>query len=68
MPDAPFLDLDTEASVVSVQAVPGAVFLRLKRDHSDGSARRMFVELTVPEAVVLRQELDYVIGIARATG
>ncbi|HEY5300753.1 MAG TPA: hypothetical protein VIJ55_08765 [Acetobacteraceae bacterium] len=67
MPDAPFLDLNTEASVISVQAVPGAVFLRLKRDHSDGSARRMFVELTIAEALVLRQELDYVIGIARAT-
>lgn len=68
MPDAPSLDLDTEASVISVQAVPGAVFLRLKRDQSNGSARRMFVELTIPEALVLRQELDYVIGIARATG
>lgn len=65
MADAvPLLDLDTEASMISVQAVPGAVFLRLKRERSDGTARRMFIELTVGEAVTLRRELDFVIGIA----
>ncbi len=64
---APLLDFDTEAGVVSVQAVPGAVFLRLKRNRSNGGARRMFIELTVGEAVALRRELDCVIGIAAAT-
>jgi len=68
MADAPpVLDFDTEADAVSVQAVPGAAFLRLKRDLPDGSTRRMFVELTVREAIALRRELDYVIGVAAAT-
>lgn len=62
----PILDLDNEASHVSVQAVPGAVFLRLRRERADGTARRMFVELTMGEAVGLRRELDDVIGAAAA--
>jgi hypothetical protein len=44
---APVLDFDTEANALSIQAAPGAVFLRLKRERADGTARRMFVELTV---------------------
>lgn len=64
----PVLDLDTEANALSVQAVPGAVFLRLKRERADGTARRMFVELTVGQAVALRQELDSVISVSAATG
>ncbi len=69
MSDAsPILDLDTEASTISVQAVPGAVFVRLKRDCADGSARRMFVELTMGEALALRRQLEIVIGIAAASG
>jgi len=60
------LDLDTEASHLSVQAVPGAVFLRLRRERQDGTVRRMFVELTVGEAVTLRRELDEVIAAAAA--
>lgn len=59
--------LDGEAAAVSVQAVPGAVFLRLKRDQADGGTRRMFIELTVHEAVVLRREPDCAIGLAAAT-
>jgi hypothetical protein len=64
---SPVLDLDTEANALSVQAVPGAVFLRLKRERTDGTARRMFVELTVGQALVLRQELDSVIAVSAAT-
>jgi hypothetical protein len=68
MSDSPHvLDLDAEASHVSVQAVPGAIFLRLRRERADGSVRRMFVELTVGEAIGLRRELDKVIGVAVAT-
>lgn len=68
MSDAvPVLDLAAEASAISVQAVPGAVFLRLKRERTDGPARRMFVELTIGEAVALRRELDTVIGVAAAS-
>ena len=63
----PVLDLDNEASALSVQAVPGAGFLRLKRERDDGTARRMFVELTIGEAILLRRELNEVIGIAVAT-
>jgi hypothetical protein len=61
---APVLDLDTEANALSIQAVPGAVFLRLKRERADGTARRMFVELTVPQALALRRELDSVIAVS----
>lgn len=63
----PALDLDTEATAISVQPAPGAVFVRLKRDRADGSARRMFVELTAGEAIALRRELDAVIRIALAS-
>lgn len=69
MPDAvPVLDLATEATALSVQAVPGAVFLRLKHERAQTPARRMFVELTIGEAVALRRELDVVIGVAAASG
>ena len=64
---APALDLDAEANALSIQAVPGAVFLRLKRERWDGSARRMFVELTVSQAIALRQELDSVIAVSAQT-
>lgn len=68
MSDAPLLpELDAEASQVSVQAVPGAVFLRLRRDRNDGTVRRMFIELGVGDALALRRELDYVINLAAAT-
>ncbi len=69
MSDAPSLpEFEGEASQVSVQAVPGAVFLRLKSEGGDGAARRMFIELGIGDALVLRRELDYVINIAAATG
>lgn len=63
----PLLDLDTEASHISVQAAPGAVFLRLWRDRADGTARQMFVELTIREARSLAGELKQVIDIATLT-
>lgn len=67
--DAPFLpELEGEANQVSVQAVPGAVFLRLKRERGDGTAHRMFIELGIGDALALRRELDYVINVAAATG
>ncbi len=67
MPDpSTVLDLDAEASHISVQAVPGAVFLRLRRERVAGTARRMFVEMTVAEAVALRRALEQVIGVATA--
>jgi hypothetical protein len=31
---APVLDFDTEANALSIQAAPGAVFLRLKRERT----------------------------------
>lgn len=63
----PALDLDAEATSISVQPVPGAVFLRLKRNRTNGEfARCMFVELTPGEAIALRRELDAVIDIALA--
>ncbi len=62
----PTIDADTEANQISVQAVPGAVFVRLRRDRPDGTARRMFVELSVGEAIVLRRELEACIGAAAA--
>lgn len=63
----PVIDLDTEASHVSVQAVPGAVFLRFRRERNDGTVRRMFVELTVDEAMLLVRELDLCVTLAAAS-
>jgi hypothetical protein len=64
----PVIDLDTEASHVSVQSVPGAVFLRLRRERNDGTVRRMFVELTIDEALLLQRELDLCVSLATANG
>jgi len=58
------LDIDAEASHVSVQAVPGAVFLRLRRERESQVLRRMFVELTLDEAQLLYRELAACIGLA----
>ena len=64
----PLVDHEAEAQQVTVQAVPGAVFLRLRRESSDGSVRRMFVELTIDEATFLRRELDASIRAAVRAG
>lgn len=60
------LDTDAEASHVTVQAAPGAVFLRLRRERDGRVLRRMFVELTPGEAMALRRELDHCLGVATA--
>ncbi len=62
----PVIDVDAEADQLAIQAVPGAVFLRLRREREDGSFRRMFVEMTVDEAIAFRGELDLCIGVAAA--
>ncbi len=64
---SPVIDIDAEATQVSVQAVPGAIFLRLRRERSDGTVRRMFVEMTVAETFHLKSELDACIQVAAAT-
>jgi hypothetical protein len=64
----PVLDNDAEADHVSVQAVPGAVFLRMRRERADGSIRRMFIEMTLTEALVLRRELGAMTRIAAENG
>ncbi len=67
MPDpGPVIDVDAEADQLAIQAVPGAVFLRLRREREDGSFRRMFVEMTVDEAIAFRGELDLCIEAAAA--
>lgn len=63
----PVIDLDAEASHISVQAAPGAVFFRLWRERPDGTANRMFVELTVSEAEALSDQLSEVIEVAMRT-
>ena len=60
----PVIDVDAEADQFAIQAVPGAVFLRLRREREDGSFRRMFVEMTVNEAIAFRDELHLCIGAA----
>ena len=62
----PTIDVDAEANQISVQPVPGAVFVRLRRDRPDGTARRMFVELSVGEAIALRRQLEECIVVAAA--
>ena len=54
---SPSVDFAAEANEACVQAVPGAVFLRLRRTEADTVVRRMFVELTLPEARELAREL-----------
>ena len=51
------VDLDTEANEICVQAIPGAVFLRLRHTEDGTVVRRMFVEMNVPEARELVDEL-----------
>lgn len=63
----PLLDPDAEASHVSVSAVPGAVFLRLRRDADGRAVRRMFAELTPEQAVSLRAQLDRCIAESAIT-
>jgi hypothetical protein len=61
------LDLEAEAEQISVQAVPGALFFRLRREREDGTIRRMFIEMSVAGAIAFRRELDASIRTAAAT-
>jgi hypothetical protein len=63
----PVLDLEAEAQQISVQAVPGAIFFRLRREREDGTIRRMFIEMTIGEAIAFSRELDSCIDTAAAT-
>ena len=45
-----------EATHVSVRAVPGAVFVLMRRDRPN-EARRMFAELTLSQARALHSDL-----------
>jgi hypothetical protein len=58
------VDSQAEASHVSVNAVPGAVFVRLRREQENEVVRRMFIELSVEEAVSLIEQLSAAIGTA----
>lgn len=63
----PVIDVDAEAEQIAIQAVPGAIFIRLRREREDGTFRRMFVEMTISEALAFRTELDLCIGVAADT-
>ena len=55
---SPAMDLTAEADEACVQAVPGAVFVRLRRSLTEHSVRRMFVELTPQQARMLARDLQ----------
>jgi len=62
----PVIDVDAEADQLAIQAVPGAIFLRLRKEREDGSFRRMFVEMNLDQAIAFRNELEFCIGAAAA--
>lgn len=57
----PLIDQDAEATHICVKPVPGAVFIRLRREAGGKVKRRMFVELTITEAMQLERDLKAVI-------
>ncbi len=57
MTAAPVIDLAAEANEACLQAVPGAVFLQLRRTEGTKVVRRMFVEMTPHEARDLARDL-----------
>jgi hypothetical protein len=63
----PELDLAAEATHVSVRAVPGAVFVLMRRDRPN-QYRRMFAELTLAQARALQSDLAAVIREASDPG
>jgi hypothetical protein len=65
---SPAIDLTAEADEACVQAVPGAVFVRLRRRLAEQSVRRMFVELTPQEARRLARDLQACIRQAERRG
>lgn len=60
----PVIDLAAEASEACVQAVPGAVFLHLRRTEGERVVRRMFVEMSLQEARELAGDLQAGIHLA----
>ena len=58
MSTSPVIDLNSEANEACVQAVPGAVFLRLRRLDAGAVVRRMFVEMTPRQARAFARELQ----------
>ena len=64
MSASPVIDLAAEANEACVQAVPGAVFLRLRRADGASVLRRMFVELTLEEARDLVRDMQAAIRVA----
>ena len=58
---------EAEASHLSTRALPGAVVLQLKRELDEGRPlRRMFIELTVAEALRHWQDVGDMIRAAGA--
>ena len=64
MEHTPVIDFSAEANEVCVQAVPGAVFLRLRRAEGEAVVRRMFIEMTPQEARDLVRELQASVRVA----
>ena len=58
MTTSPVIDLAAEATEACVQAVPGAIFLRLRRSEGDTVVRRMFIEMTPAETRDLVRDLQ----------
>ncbi len=58
MTAVPVIDLAAEANGACVQAVPGAVFLQLRRAEGATVVRRMFIEMTLHEARDLARDLN----------
>jgi hypothetical protein len=53
---------------VSVQAAPGAVFVRMRRQFGGQPAmRHMFAEMTAGEALALARELEAAVRVAAVT-
>ncbi len=64
---------DTEASHATLKAIPGSVVVQLLRDmeserHAGQPCRRMFIELSLSEALEHHRKLGLVIAQAGAMG
>lgn len=62
----PATDTYAEASHITVQPAPGAIFIRLRREHDGEVFRRMFVEMTPGEALSVVSNLTDAINVALA--
>ncbi|HKM65092.1 MAG TPA: hypothetical protein VJY39_21650 [Acidisphaera sp.] len=63
----PELNMSGEATHVSVRAVPGAVFVLMRRDRPHDH-RRMFAELTLSQARAMQSDLAAAIREATTAG